>query len=319
MQCACGTEALSPYTRDAEDFGTTRTQTAQQQFAQRLRGVLGRLNARIREAIIDRDLLKLQGDDTEALVDDPPDEIFETRQRRTAVAAFFRWLRNQLQEYYLSVVGEEENQFIRQAYAAGIRFANRQLGEQDVVVDSDNIADVVSRPKHAQMLRRLSRRTFENLESVTEDMVPAIRDTLVEGLDEGKNPREIARDINGRVDSIGKHRSTMIARSEVVNAYSQSTLEQYRDVAERQDLDIGLRHGEWLATPDNRTCTFCRRLSGATLTFDEMESGRVVFRGQEYRLLPPSHPNGRCSILPSMGVDPESLPPLEERVPGTPL
>jgi len=90
-------------------------------------------------------------------------------------------------------------------------------------------------------------------------------------------------------------------------------------VSERQDIDIGLRHGDWQATPDNRTCAFCRRLSGATLSFDEMQNTRVRFRGQVYRLQPPSHSNGRCAILPSLGVDSDELPPLEERVPGTPL
>ena len=74
-------ESLSPYTRDGPG-GETPTTTAQDQFAQRLRGVLGRINAQIREAIIKRDLFGLRD---EALIDDVPNDIFEVDTTRTAV------------------------------------------------------------------------------------------------------------------------------------------------------------------------------------------------------------------------------------------
>jgi len=185
------------------------------------------------------------------------------------------------------------------------------------LVRSEDLDDVLSRPIHARTLRRLATRTYENLESVTEDMVPAVREELVEGFAEGDNPTTIARRIRGRVDSIGKHRSTMVARSEIINAHSEGSVNQYEQVAESEGLDIGLRHGEWQATPDDDTCAFCLRLSGATLTFSEMRSEMVEFRGQVYRLMPPAHPNGRCVILPTIGVDTDELPELETRVPGT--
>jgi len=334
---SCTHDTLASYKRDDDAFGLTHTKTVQRRFAERLRGVLGRINGALTRAIVEDELLGIKekrrekealmrrvsledkstsdsGTDTLA-VDDPGP--FEVDDNPTLVARFIRWFRDQLQSEYLTVVGRNDNQYVRKAYAAGIRFANRQLDEANVVVDTAPIDDVVSRPKHARMLRRLSNRVFKNLESLTEDMVPPVREALVEGLNEGKNPREIARDIRGRVDSIGKHRSTMIARSETINAYSESSIQQYRDISERQDIDIGLQHGDWQATPDNRTCPFCRRLSGATLTFDEMQGEQVRFRGSVFRLQPPAHVNGRCAILPTLDVDTDDLPPLEERVPGT--
>jgi len=59
------TEALSPYTRAWGTGGPTGTFTHSKQFAQRLRGVLSRINARIREAIIERDLFNLQTESLE--------------------------------------------------------------------------------------------------------------------------------------------------------------------------------------------------------------------------------------------------------------
>jgi len=91
------TEALSPYTfnRGGDNTGTYTTQS---QFAQRLRGVLARINARIREAIDERDLFNLRG---EALADDVPEDVFQFRTSRRKLRGFLQWLREQLDSNYL--------------------------------------------------------------------------------------------------------------------------------------------------------------------------------------------------------------------------
>jgi len=308
-------DTLESYTRPDGAFGVSNTQTVQKRFAQRLRGVLGRINGALTRAIVEDDIFNLKTEDDALAVDEPGP--FDTTNNPTLIAQFIRWFQSQLDSEFLTVVGRTSNQFLRKAYAEGIRRANRELRDEDVLVQSENLDDVLSRPIHASALRRLATRTYGNLESLTQDMVPAVREQLVEGFAEGQNPRKIAREIRGRIDSIGKHRSTLIARSEIINAHSEASLNQYESVRDEEDTDIGLRHGDWQATPDNRTCPFCRRLSGATLSFEEMRNTRVEFRRQVYRLMPPSHPQGRCAVLPSIGVDTDDLPPLEERVPGT--
>lgn len=308
----CGIEALSPYTfnRGGDDTGTY---THQSQFAARLRGVLSRINARIREAVAEEDLFGLRD---EALADDVPEEVFrfETTQRK--LAGFMAWLRDQLDSQYLEVVGPDRNQFIRAAYAQGIRTAQQNLGDLDVSFSRPDMDELLGRPVHRTALQTLYTRTYEELSEVSNDVAEAVRDELVTGLRDGQNPRKIARNLTSRVDSIGKHRSTLIARSEIMNAHSESSISRYEEVSQQSDTDIGLRHGEWQDSSDGRVCAFCRRLSGAQLTFNEMRNTTVRFRGDIYRLMPPSHIQGRCIVKPSIGIDPESLAPLSERVPG---
>jgi len=58
---------------------------------------------------------------------------------------------------------------------------------------------------------------------------------------------------------------------------------------------------------DDRVCPVCEHLDGNEYTIEEMRSGTFTFDAPgdvpdylagEYRLKPPAHPNGRCSILP---------------------
>jgi hypothetical protein len=142
---------------------------------------------------------------------------------------------------------------------------------------------------------------------------------LLKGFREGESPSRIADRLTGRVDSIGKHRSTMIARSEVMNAFSSGTLarmeeiNQDRDRTEDGQLIAG--HGTWdAAMAQPNTCPFCRAVNGTELTASEMATTTVQFRGDVYRLKPPAHPNGRCNIRVMIGPD-TITEPLDERLP----
>lgn len=306
----CSHEALSPYTREAGSGGPTPTFTAQKQFAQRLRGVLSRINARIREAIAEDGLFNEQ---IEALADDVPENVFDFPTSRAKITGFLTWLRDQLDEKFLTVVGEEDNQFIERAYLAGVRNVHNQLSETGVVFERPDLDDLVTRPLHATELRTLATRTYENLVSVRDDVAQAVRDELLDGFRDGQNPRDIARSLTNRVDSIGKHRATMIARSEVINAYSEGTLRRTEELNKDTGAGISVAHGEWDAAMDTRTCAFCRALDGVKLSPSEMRTNAVQFRGQVYRLKPPAHPNGRCNtrVMPGSEVD----TPLSERLP----
>jgi len=307
------TEALSPYTRPADAFGPTRTKTHQKRFAERLRGVLARINARIRVAVETRDLFNLS---TEALVEDLPEEIFEFETRQRKVRGFLQWLRQQLDDEFLEVVGPDRNQFLRAAYAEGIRNAHRQLSDADVSFQRPDMNKLLGRPFHTAALQELYTRAYENLESVRTDVTQAVRDTLLEGFREGKNPRDTARSLTDRVDSIGKHRATMIARSEVMNAHSEGTLSRVDELNQSAEAEIATSHGEWdAAMGSERTCPFCRAINGTELTATEMRSTAVVFArdGQTYRLKPPAHPNGRCNIRVRVGSQIDT--PLSDRLP----
>lgn len=307
-------EALGRYTRD-EWASTTPAVTHQRQFAQRLRGVLRRINAQIRAAVVERDLFNLQGNESEALVDEPPDRVFQYPKRRQKIAGFLAWLRSQLQQDYLTVVGPDRNQFLRAAYAQGLRNVHTQLSELDVGFERPDTDTLLSRPVHRSALQELYTRAYSDLQSVSEDVESEVRDTLVEGFQEGESPSTIARNLTDRVNSIGKHRSTLIARSETMNAHSQSSLNRIDELNESVENEIAAGHGEFdAAVGSPRTCAFCRRLSGTPLTTSEMASGVVQFRGDVFRLGPPAHPHGRCRVGVSVGGGPIDTP-LSERLP----
>lgn len=309
----CGHEALSPYTRDGPG-GPTKTTSTQDRFAKRLRGVLRRINARIREAIIKDDLFGLRD---EALVDDVPEDVFEIDSRRRTMLAFIRWLKDQLDNDFLRIVGEDRNEFIDTAYAAGIRNVHSQLRDLDVAFERPDVNEVIGGSIHQAALRTLYSRVYENLVSVRDDVANAVRDTLLEGFEEGHSPTKIARSLTGRVNSIGKHRATMIARSEVMNAHSDGTLSRVEEINRdrpRQNDQLVTGHGQWdAAIGQPNTCAFCRRMNGVDLRVREMRKKRVQFRGQVYRLMPPAHVNGRCNIGVRVGGRIDT--PLSDRLP----
>ena len=313
-------EALSPYTFERSERAPTNTFTTQKQFARRLRGVLSRINARIRDAIDERDLFGLR-DNSEALVDDVPDDVFDFPTDQTKVRGFLQWLREQLDAEFLGLVGPDQNQFIRAAYLTGIRNAQDQLSELDVSFVREDTESIVSRPIHRASLQELFTRTYENLVSVRDDVAQAARDELVTGFREGKGPRDIARSLTDRVDSIGKHRATMIARSETINAHSEGTLTTAEQINRDADREVATSHGVWDAAMDDRMCALCGALNGTEFRIGEMQENSISvsgnlpesFIGRNFRLKPPAHPNCRCNVRLMVGGSIDTA--LNERLP----
>lgn len=328
MSCHIHKDTLSPYTRESGSGGPTPTTTVQKRFAQKLRGVLRRINAAIKRGIIENDIFNLQEQSDTLEVDDPGP--FNTEDNARMTAEFMAWLREQLQTEFLDVVGPDRNEFIEKAYFAGLRNANGQLRDLNISFVPDSADSIVDRPIHQSALRELFTRTYNNLESVANDIANEVRDELLDGFQKGKGPRQIARNITDRIDSIGKHRATMIARSEVINAHSESTLTRVDEIQEDVGGTLSTTHGDWDAAEDSRVCKFCNALDGVRLETSEMrgtivtvtaplsipasnpEANPVV--GQTFRLKPPAHPNGRCNIGIRVGGEIETS--LEERLPG---
>jgi len=312
-------DTLQSYTRGGSG-GPTATTTAQDRFAQRLRGVLGRINAAIKRGIIQDDIFNLQEESDTLAVDDPGP--FETDDSARATVLFIGWLREQLNNEYLEVVGPDSNQWLRKAYAQGIRNVHGQLKDADIAFQRPDMDELLGAPIHTRKLQTLYTRTYSNLESVADDIVSDVRDTLTEGFRDGLGPREIARNLTDRVDSIGKHRSTMIARSEVINAHSEGSLTRIDEINDEVEEQVAVTHGVWDAANDDRVCAFCRALDGTTMSTTEMRDNTVEviseigenFLGNTFRLQPPAHPNGRCNIRVMVGTG-DLEESLDERLP----
>lgn len=247
-------------------------------------------------------------------------EAFDFPTDRGKVEQFTRWLRQALRDEVLGPMSREDvlegrhwtAAYIRSAVVRGANQSTGLLFQQGVSIENIPDEDIITRPIFEQTLQDLYTRAYENLESVTEESAPQVRETLTTGLAQGWNPKKMARELTSEIHDLQNTRAETLARTETIEAHSEATLRNY----ERGGVDV-VSHGEWSIGGAN-VCPFCRRLAGADLTMDEMATGAVEWRGQVYRLKPPAHPNGKCVIMPSVGGEPPTSP-LADRVPGTVL
>lgn len=259
----------------------SRTSTLRRRYAQKLRGRFGELNTAIRTGIIERDVFGLGGELLQAApIDDVPPFRFETDGRKHE--EFMSWLRRQLERGVLRVIARNENVYIQDAYRSGLQHAERELRKAGHPIGEQDIETTFNLPVHQESVALLYTRNYEALDGITQEVAKQISRTLSEGFVEGKNPRTIARELSDRVDSIGKTRSTVLARTEVINTHATSTLERY----EQAGVDEVSGKAELRTAGDRRVCSICRSLNGNTYTIAEAKG------------LIPVHPQCRCVWLP---------------------
>jgi SPP1 gp7 family putative phage head morphogenesis protein len=210
------------------------------------------------------------------------------------VAAFMRWLRAEQRQKILGVAegvpmeraarSSWANVYIETAYQKGIADAGARLRAAGAKVADSWVAGAFNRPLHADRIGLIYTRVFSELEDVTEEMDRQISGVLARGLAEGKNPRELARIIVDRVEKIGEARARVIARTEVVAAHAEATLNAY-DEAGVEGVEL---EAEWLTAGDELVCPLCEELEGR------------VFELDEARNMLPRHPNCRCAWRPKI-------------------
>ena len=186
------------------------------------------------------------------------------------------------------------NTYIAEAYKRGITSARANIKKdpklmQKIGVSSDDIKltsraieRAFNRPSHAERVEMLYIRTFNDLKGITETMSAQISQELAEGMLLGHHPIVIARNISDRIDKIGIHRATLLARTEVIRAHHQASVLTYKNYG----LDNVKVEAEWVAEEDGRVCPLCAPLDGKIFTLDEIE-GKI-----------PVHPQCRCGIVP---------------------
>jgi SPP1 gp7 family putative phage head morphogenesis protein len=207
-------------------------------------------------------------------------------------AYFMQWLRELVAREVLEIkygqsvteAAEESwaNVYIDTAYQRGIREASAKLKRGGVKVDESWIAGAFNRPIHADRVGIIYSRTFQELKNVTYVMDQQIGAVLAEGMAEGRGPLDIARRMVDRVDKIGKTRAKLIARTEVINAHAEATLNSYTE-AGVNGVEVD---AEFSTAGDDQVCPECEALEGQLFTLSEA------------RDMIPVHPNCRCAWLP---------------------
>lgn len=153
-----------------------------------------------------------------------------------------------------------------------------------------------SHPVSIDRVKTLAGRVLTDLKGVTEAMEAQMKRELLDGLTQGLSPREVARNLNNRVDKIGKVRAKAIANTETIRAHAEGQL----DGLERLGVDeIGVM-AEWTtsglgitALGNPSPCKLCSPMDGVVLTV------------KESRGLIPRHPNCKCTFKPANVGEPE--------------
>jgi len=112
-------------------------------------------------------------------------------------------------------------------------------------------------------------------DSIAQDVPSALQLTLSSGIAQGRNPREVARDMV-RIADLPRRRAETIARTEMIRAGREGQ----RVIYESSPVVTSYRR---VATQDARVCLGCLALSG------------TMHRTSE---IMPSHPNCRCVMVP---------------------
>lgn len=174
--------------------------------------------------------------------------------------------------------------YIDAGYQSGMQQSASRLIAAGAKVANTWVDGAFNRPIHAEASALVYTRTYESLKNVTDVMADQMRDALTTGMAKGWGMEKIAAALLDRVDKIGVTRARTIARTEIIAAHAESTLNSYEE-ARIEGVEV---EAEWTATMDNRVCPYCAEMQGRTYTIAEA------------RGMIPAHPNCRCAFLPSI-------------------
>ena len=278
---AAGVEQLAG--REGPKSGPMQMKVRQQLYGQKLRGRFIKIRAELRRGIADRDIFDLEDGsepasgggeqladsfDPESLTPAGYDPSDPARNHRR----FMRWLHRQQQRGILDLVSREDNLYVRDAALDGARWANARLREAGVSLPDPGgaIVGAFAQPIPANTLRLLYQRNYDLLEGLTADVSRQVSETLTRGFAQGHGPERIARDISDRIDSVGLHRATLIARHETMYAANQASLHQFREANVAQVDVLG-----------SDPCEDCAPLvAGGPYPIDDIPKGGPPFHPQ---------------------------------------
>lgn len=270
---------------NAQRQDPTQTTGTRREFAAACYRRFRSLKGLIRETVEENDALRV-GQRQNAR----PRDDFRFEQNDRKQEAFMRWLRQAMDDEVLEPVGPAAARggrhwtatYIRSASRRGIKNAHQALREQGFDVDAEELDRVFNAPVHRETVRSIYLRAYDALEGITSAVDQEISRELAQGFVEGVGPRELASRLNERVDSIGITRARTMARTEVIRAANESTLDRLESVG----IDEVTGQVEHLTAQDSRVCPTCRALGGSTYSIDEAR-GRI-----------PVHPSCRCTWVP---------------------
>lgn len=282
----------------------TQTTRLRRQYGAQFYKRFRRLKGLVRRGVGEEDRLNFASHDHDDIPDPSdvhPDEIPEGELPphlppgdEEALQWFMDWYDNTQMAVVLGRhPGEREEEgphwsekYVRSVYKKGAQDAEERM-KRLLGIDIDHrtaIAPSLDMPIHRRTIETLLQRNMRALEGVTNATSREVGRVLADGLVSGQNPRQIARDINDRIDAVGINRARTHSRTMIVESYNDATLNRYEQIM-GEDGAVTLQ-AEWLTADDDRVCPDCQGMSGEILTISEAK-GMIPF-----------HPNCRCTWRP---------------------
>jgi SPP1 gp7 family putative phage head morphogenesis protein len=269
----------------------SRTAGIKRQYRADLNRRWNRINALIWETVVVNDALRLSPPLARAAARAANPFQFRT-DPEGKVDDFLTWLNESMDDEVLEIArgpagritrnSRWQSAYVRASYGRGLEHAQRSMRRQGIRVPQESVADLFNAPTSVASLARLYARSFNELRGITGGVSQTIGRVLTEGLATGQGPRAIAGSMRTAVSSLGMARSLTMARTEIINAHADATLDRYGDVGVRDVVG----QAEFLTAQDDRVCPDCIQLEGQTYNIDEA------------RGIIPVHPNCRCVWLP---------------------
>lgn len=215
------------------------------------------------------------------------------------VAAFRTWLREQVVAKNLTpdngdTLAPWTADFIESSYIKGLQTAYRQTHAKEYRQDKEAKAffeggrqqflrNAFPAKVRTARLEMLGSRAFTKLQGITAEIDTKLTEQLLTGFANGKNPRDIGREISKTITEISRVRAERIARTEIIHVHAEGQLDGY-EAAGIKEIEV---EPEWLTAGDNRVCPRCAEKSNKKYT---IASARGLI---------PLHPNCRCMWRPA--------------------
>ena len=280
-------------------FDPTRTLTIRRAFMADMMMRFNRVRIDIRKSIVENDCFGLTR--IPVVLEAVAPRQFDFPRSSDKITAFMGWLEEQQKAGILEVTtrpgmelgmeGAWTDKYIQTAYQKGIIRSRQELRKAGYDVPSfdemfGGMSTAFNQPFHLDRVGLLYTRTFSDLKGITAAMDQQISRVLAQGIAEGRNPRQLARILNDRVEKIGKTRARTLCRTEIIRAHHQATIAEYRSFAVE-----GVRiKAEWLTAGYN-VCPECVDM--------EVRSKSRPFTLDEIEPMIPLHPNCRCVAIPA--------------------
>ncbi len=153
----------------------------------------------------------------------------------------------------------------------GAGVAQEELGEQ--IVDW-----TLQNPKAQQFVREHSLKLAKDINKTTEKK---LKSALLTGLNLGEGKDALAKRVGAVLTDAKTWRSKLIAQTETIRAYSQGSLQLYKEG--------GIAKKQWLDGQAN-ACPICEDLDGVIVNMNESFPGG-------YDAPPDPHPGCRCAVV----------------------